>query len=114
MRSCAQHAGHHPATRVAKFQPGQTPLAGRPTSGFLGFLDPGAARPARQNQWSIGVQREITPNTVLEAAYVGNRGVWWPRTAQAISTRFHPRHSRLSDCHPYTNPTDNLLLGSAL
>lgn len=24
------------------------------------------------------MQREITPNLVLEASYVGNRGVWWP------------------------------------
>jgi hypothetical protein len=33
-------------------------------------------RPPRQNQWSIGVQREITPNFLLEAAYVANRDVW--------------------------------------
>ena len=41
------------------------------------FYDPQAGRPARQNQWSIGVQQELTPNLVLEASYVGNRGVWW-------------------------------------
>jgi hypothetical protein len=33
-------------------------------------------RPPRQNQWSIGIQREITPNFLLEAAYVANRDVW--------------------------------------
>jgi hypothetical protein len=27
---------------------------------------------------------EITPNLVVEAAYVGNRGVWW--TAAELST----------------------------
>jgi len=33
-------------------------------------------RPPRQNQWSIGFQREITPNLLMEAAYVANRDVW--------------------------------------
>jgi hypothetical protein len=27
-------------------------------------------------QWNIGLQREITKDLVLEAAYVGNRGAW--------------------------------------
>jgi hypothetical protein len=43
----------------------------------VGMLDPNAGRPARQSQWSIGVQREITHDLVVEASYVGNRGVWW-------------------------------------
>ena len=30
----------------------------------------------RVNQWSVGLQREITKNLVVEAAYVGNRSVW--------------------------------------
>jgi len=41
------------------------------------FIDRNAGRPARQNQWSIGLQREISHNLVVEASYVGNRGVWW-------------------------------------
>ena len=41
------------------------------------MIDPGAGRPARLMMWSIGFQREITPNLAVEAAYVGNRGVWW-------------------------------------
>jgi len=41
------------------------------------WMDPNAGRPARQYQWSIGFQREITRNTVVDLAYVGNRGVWW-------------------------------------
>jgi hypothetical protein len=40
-------------------------------------MDQNAGRPARQIQWSIGVQREIFPNLLLEATYVGNRGAWW-------------------------------------
>ncbi len=41
-------------------------------------IDPNAGRPARMFQWSLTVQREITPNFSVEVAYVGNRGVWWP------------------------------------
>ena len=41
------------------------------------FMDQNAGRPARQYQWSIGVQREFSSNLVVEAAYVANRGVWW-------------------------------------
>jgi hypothetical protein len=41
------------------------------------FYDPNSGRPARQWQWSIGIQRELSQNFVVEAAYVANRGVWW-------------------------------------
>src|SRR6266699_3261098 len=40
-------------------------------------VDRHAGRPPRIFQWSIGLQREITQNLVIEAAYVGNRGAWW-------------------------------------
>lgn len=40
-------------------------------------FDPNAGRPARQYQWSIGLQREIVKDLVVEASYVGNRGIWW-------------------------------------
>ena len=28
-------------------------------------------------QWSIGLQREVLPNVLVEASYVGNRGAWF-------------------------------------
>jgi hypothetical protein len=40
-------------------------------------VDQNAGRPARQVQWSAGIQREIIPNLVVDVAYVGNRGAWW-------------------------------------
>ncbi len=41
------------------------------------WMDPNAGRPARQYQWSIGFQRELNPNLVVDLTYVGNVGVWW-------------------------------------
>jgi hypothetical protein len=33
-------------------------------------------RPPRINQFSVGIQQQITPNFIMEASYVGNRAVW--------------------------------------
>jgi len=59
--------------------PNRYPVAGT-VGGGLGTVpvmpDANQNRPPRINQWSIGIQREITRNFILEAAYVGNRGVW--------------------------------------
>ncbi|HEX5431938.1 MAG TPA: TonB-dependent receptor [Bryobacteraceae bacterium] len=46
--------------------------------GGIDVMDPQAGRPARQNQWSVGIQREFARNLVAQVSYVGNRGVWWP------------------------------------
>jgi Carboxypeptidase regulatory-like domain len=103
------------------FSTAQTPIPGTTTSGFLSYIDPQAARPGRQNQWSIGVQREITPNTLVEAAYVGDRGVWWnggtasaPVGPYGYINQVSPAVFAAYGLNPYTNPADNLLLGDAI
>src|SRR5581483_7623746 len=50
-------------------------VGGGPTN-----LDRNAGRPARQYQWSIGIQREFSRNLVAEVSYVANRGIWWSST----------------------------------
>ena len=35
-------------------------------------------RPPRINQWSLGIQREITRDFIVEATYIGNHAVWIP------------------------------------
>jgi len=57
---------------------GQFPTSA-PNPGVFGgaFMDQNSGRPARQYQWSVGLQREILRDFVVEAAYVANRGVWW-------------------------------------
>ena len=58
------------------FNPGQFPNGAALNSPPIA-IDQNAGRPARQNQWSVGLQREILRDLVVEASYVGNRGVWW-------------------------------------
>jgi hypothetical protein len=52
--------------------PGYAP----PESPFIS-IDRNAGRLPRQIQWSLGVQRALARGLVVDAAYVGNRGVWW-------------------------------------
>ena len=40
------------------------------------YIDPNAGRAPRILQWSIGVQRQVLRDLVIEANYVGNRGAW--------------------------------------
>ena len=42
------------------------------------YNSPEAGRPARINQWNVALQRQLTKDMSIEAAYVGNRGVWEP------------------------------------
>ncbi|MFM2123961.1 MAG: hypothetical protein RL328_412 [Acidobacteriota bacterium] len=58
-------------------RPNLFPTTQGSTPGGLGVIDPGAGRPARQLQWSIGIQRQLARTIVLETSYVGNRGAWW-------------------------------------
>ena len=91
------------------FDPGIYPLivngAGT-TNNSLQALDRNAARPPRQNQWSIGIQREVTRNLVVEASYVANRGVWWSGPLGLLN-QVSPDTFAALGLHPYTNATDN-------
>ncbi len=57
--------------------PGALPALPGTVGASPGYIDPNLGRPARQAQWSIGFQREINRNLVVEASYVANRGAWW-------------------------------------
>src|SRR5262249_26027767 len=47
-----------------------------PNSPFIA-IDRHAGRLPRIFQWSIGIQREVIRGLLVDASYVGNRGVWW-------------------------------------
>jgi len=93
---------HYP-TQVA---PGVIP----PQSPFIS-IDRNAGRPGRIFQWSFGLQRELTKSIVVEASYVGNRGVWW--TAPTLATQNY-NALQLSDLPKFglnpNNPADLALL----
>ncbi len=105
--------GTIPQPTWPNFSVNQTPLAGATTSSFLSYLDPGASRPPRQNQWSVGLQREITRDFVLEGAYVGNRGVWWSGPLGYLN-QLSPQMLSAYNLSPYTSAADNLLLNDTI
>ena len=47
-----------------------------PSSPFVSIA-PNAGRLPRTFQWSIGFQRELMKDIVVDVSYVGNRGAWW-------------------------------------
>ncbi len=66
--------------------PFQTSTAGCGPTGTTPCVNPAepfvtiaknAGRLPRIFQWSIGLQHELMPNLLVEAAYVGNRGAWF-------------------------------------
>ncbi len=68
-----------PTVTWPNYNPGRLPIL---TDGLLPPSSPNtifspSARPPRTVQWSIGLQRELRRDLVVEASYVGNRGVWW-------------------------------------
>lgn len=94
------------------FYAGQQPLpgtVGNPTN----YVDPNAGRPARIFQWSIGLQREVMPNLLVEANYVGNRGAWWAaQTLNPISDDAISVQRLASYGLSLNNPNDLKLLNS--
>lgn len=58
------------------FSPGFFPINAKVGPGPTNVIDQNAGRPGRSYQWSIGLQREITKDLVVEASYVANRQVW--------------------------------------
>jgi hypothetical protein len=77
------------------------------------WLDPNGGRPPRINQWSIGVQREITNNLVIEASYVGNRAAWLQATALNDLNAVTPEGLKAKGID-FTSATDRALLTNQL
>lgn len=60
----------------AAYDPGIRPQTGQINSP-PNLVDRNGGRPPRMWNWSLGVQREITKDLVVEVSYVGNRGAWF-------------------------------------
>lgn len=59
----------------ASLNPGLVPNPGQINSPNY-YIDRNGGRPPRIFQWSLSLQREVMPNLIVEAAWVGNRGAW--------------------------------------
>jgi len=95
------------APRPFEVAPGVRP----PYSPFT-HIDRNSGRPPRIFQWSIGLQRELTQNLVVEAAYVGNRGVWWTAPVLSIEdyNSLEPTQLKANYGIDISNPADRALL----
>ncbi|HEY7335447.1 MAG TPA: TonB-dependent receptor [Bryobacteraceae bacterium] len=96
------------------YDPGQFPQAGfTGTQAPTTWYDQNAGRPARQYQWSAGVQRELMRDLVVEASYVGNRGVWWNAPGLVDVNALTPQRIGAAGLS-LNNPADVQLLSSQL
>jgi Carboxypeptidase regulatory-like domain len=94
------------------FDPGQVPLPGTIASPSQ-QIDPHAGRPARIIQWSVGLQRQIGSNLLVEATYVGNVGAYW-NSAYIICPNCIDDQILAANGLSRNNPDDLKLLGSPL
>ena len=60
----------------APYDPGLNVVAGGGIQGAPALVDPNMGRPSRVVQWNVSLQREIFRDLLVEAAFVGNHGVW--------------------------------------
>jgi hypothetical protein len=86
-----------------------------PSSPFISIAS-NSDRLPRIFQWSIGFQREITKDMVVEAAYVGNRGTWWPTPllSQVNYNGISPQQLQSKYGINVANPTDAALLNTPI
>ena len=79
--------------------PNRYPVLGTLTGAPV-MPDANENRPPRSNQFSLGIQREITRSFVMEAAYVGNRVVWLAGGLGNLS-RLSPQQYAAYGLYPY-------------
>ncbi|HWF07504.1 MAG TPA: TonB-dependent receptor [Bryobacteraceae bacterium] len=106
------------AAQVAwpNFSPGFYPIGGVFPGPGPQYYDPNAGRPARQYQYSLSVQRELAPNLVVQASYVGNRGIWWPTYVGSALTNYNYLSSDILSKNGLSlnNPADLAILLSPI
>ena len=67
---------YDPALLTAlNLNPGILPTPGTTTAPQY-YFDPNGGRPPRVSEWSLGVQRQVSRDLMVEANWVGNRGAW--------------------------------------
>ena len=86
-----------------------------PASPFVSIA-PDTGRLPRTFQWSLGFQRELTSDLVVDASYVGNRGAWWvsPLLAGLNYNALTPEILKSQYGLDVTNPADTTLLNTQI
>lgn len=95
----------------ASLNPGLVPSPGLLNSPNY-FIDRNGGRPPRILQWSVGVQREITADLILEASYVGNRGAWENATSLVNLNATNPATLTSKGIDPTSSAGQSLLLST--
>jgi hypothetical protein len=81
-----------------------------PQSPFIS-IDRAAGKLPRIAQWSLSLQREVVKDTVIEIAYVGNRGAYWSAPVLADMNYNSVRPQDLAKFGiDFSNPNDRALL----
>ena len=93
--------------------PGARPTSGTPST-INYFIDPNSDRPGRTNTFSVNIQREITKNLIVEAAYVGNRAVWIIGATGLVNLNATPASTLAAKGLSLSNAADISLLTSTL
>ena len=70
--------------------PGILPTPGTTTAPQY-YFDPNGGRPPRVSEWSIGVQRQVTRDIMVEANWVGNRGAWLTASSRTALNYITPQ-----------------------
>jgi hypothetical protein len=98
------------------FNPGYYPVNSsvNPIGGGPPYVvDKNAGRPGRQYQWSFGLQREIVPNLLVEASYVGNRAIWLT-FASLVNYNYLSKERLASFGLSLSNPADLTILNAQI
>jgi hypothetical protein len=99
--------------RWPNFSPGYFPVNALVGAGPTSVIDQNAGRPGRQYQWSIGLQREITRDLLVEAAYVANRQIWLTN-GNLVNYNYISTSRLQSQGLSLNNPADLTILNSSI
>jgi hypothetical protein len=95
------------------FSPSYFPVGQLVGTGPTSVIDQNSGRPGRQYQWSIGLQREVTRDLVVEASYVANRQIWLT-TANLVNYNFIGQDTLQANGLSLSNPADLAILNATI
>ena len=103
---------NHSSLSVVTLDPGAVPSPGQLNSPNY-YMDPNADRASRENTWSVGLQRELARDLVVEASYVGNRTIW-ESAGSLVSLNAIPQQTLAAHGLTLTSPASQAILTSLI